>query len=120
MSAKYCKQCGIPLLVGEALCDSCKELNDKPDPLSKRIHLGKIPFRDMKSMNEDDRITLIVEQLRSHPSGVISLMLDAGGIHQGKGDRYLEKIRKLLPSVVVVSRINGPVPETETLRLKAA
>lgn len=116
---KPCRQCGWPYDVGtDGLCKSCRELKEHPDALSKRTSLGGVPFRDMKHMDEPDRIAYIVELLTKNPGRQIAAMVDVGDGHADKGDRYIRGVRAKVPTVKVVSRKPGPVPAVETITFK--
>lgn len=113
-----CRQCGWPWIERDGLCRTCLELRAHPDPLSKRTTLGKIPFQDMKQLDEADRITLIVGHLKKHPGKDIAVLVDCGEGHADKGDRYIKAIREQMPSVKLIKRSPGPIPEGETIILR--
>jgi hypothetical protein len=46
------------------------------------------------------------------------VIVDAGGHHEGKGDRYLKLILEKLPQVFLVRKTPGPVHESETIVVK--
>lgn len=117
--ANFCRQCGAPILDDsiDGLCAGCDFLKKNPDPLTKRKELGGVPFRDMKHMGEDERIKFIVEKLKTMPGKNVAVLVDCGPDHQGKGDRYIEKIRALLPSVKLISR-SIIVKDGESLSLR--
>jgi hypothetical protein len=113
----FCRQCGAPLLEikDDGLCASCYMLQEHPDGLSKRKELAGIPFRDMKHLDEDDRVRELARLLKQTPKIKIGFMVDCGPQYHGKGDRIIEKLRAILPSVKLHSRLPGPVHEVETL-----
>lgn len=115
-----CRQCGWPYDIGkdDGLCPTCRKLKTSPDGLSKRTHLGKVPFQDMKQMDEVDRIKQIIQHLRENPGKRIAVMVDTGEGHADKGDRYIKQVRAGIPSVELVSRAPGPVPDVETITFK--
>jgi hypothetical protein len=120
MSAKFCRQCGVPLLdLGDdGLCDSCRKLQQNPDGLSKMTKLGGVPFKDMKHLDEDDRVKELVRMLNESPTRAIGFMVDNGPERQGKGDRIIEKVKSLLPTVKILRRCNGPVANVETISFR--
>jgi hypothetical protein len=111
----------VPLLVvsDDGLCDSCRKLKENPDGLSKKTSIGGIPFKDMKHLDEDDRVKELVRMLNEKPTQVIGFMVDNGPEHQGKGDRIIEKVKALLPTVNILRRCNGPVANVETISFRA-
>jgi hypothetical protein len=122
MSAQVCRQCGVPILdlhpSNGRLCDGCRKFQENPDELSKRKTFRGIPFKDMKHMDEDDRIKMIAQMLSERPTDVIGLMVETSMDCLGKGDRYIEKIRALVPDVKVLGRYPGPAPETEVIKFR--
>ena len=110
-----CRQCGWPFVEAEGLCKGCLALKSNPDPLSKRTHLGTIPFQDLKQIDEADRIKTIVGHLIKNPGKKVLVLVDSGDGHQDKGDRYIRQVRQLLPGVQVVGRIPGPVDNGESI-----
>lgn len=101
-----CRQCGKKNGINPAsgLCAGCAELQANPDGLSRRTHIGKTPFKDMKKLDEPARIRLIAEYLKKMPGAVVAVLVDTGEGYEGKGDRYLASIRELLPTVELVGR----------------
>lgn len=120
MSAKFCRQCGVPLLElrDDGLCASCYILQKEPDELSKRKELLGVPFQDMKHLDEDDRVKELARILKEKPGITIGFMVENSAEYQGKGDRILEKLRALLPEVKLLRRNNGPIAGIETLTFK--
>lgn len=119
--SKFCQQCGVPILLNtgtDQLCEDCFQLKQRPDDLSKRKQMFGVPFEDMKHVDEDGRIKVIVDALKNNPGKLIGFMVDTGPAYQGKGDRYIEKLRAVLPNVKVVSRNPGPVKGCETIGFK--
>lgn len=118
--ARFCRQCGVPLLEvrDDGLCAGCYMLQQHPDGLSKRKELGGVPFKDFKHLDEDERIKQLVEMLKEERNPRIGYMVDCGPEHHGKGDRIIEKVKKLLPEVRIVARHPGPVAEVETIHFK--
>lgn len=119
--SNFCRQCGVPLLEEtktSGLCDGCHNLKTTPDALSKRKHLGTVPFEDMKQIAEDDRIRKLADHLTRHPGHVVTVIVDFGPAYHGKGDRYLEKLYSILPKVKLISRKAGPIKDAETLNLR--
>jgi len=86
--------------------------------LSKRLSLAGVPFKDMKQVDEADRIKLIAEYLTKFPGKNIGVMVDTGEGYADKGDRYIRAIRDKIPKVKVVSREPGPVMNVETITFK--
>lgn len=112
----FCRQCGVPLIGAtdsSGLCASCLRLREAPDGLSKRNSLAGAPFVDLKQMDEDQRVQLIVKHLKGHK--VVSFIVDTGPEYQGKGDRMIEKIKAALPTARVKDRRPGPVAGAETI-----
>jgi len=97
------------------LCEECINLRNQPDSLSNRKHLFGVPFKDVKQVDEDGRIKQITTWLAVNPGKTIGVMVDYGPQHQGKADRYIEKVKALLPEAKVVKRFIGPTPGIETL-----
>lgn len=77
--------------------------------------MGGVPFRDMKHLDEDERVKELARLLLETPRLKIGFMVDCGPDYQGKGDRIIEKLRAILPGVKLVSRCHGPVRGVETL-----
>lgn len=119
MSALNCRQCGVPLLLKTltGLCEECFQWSLKPDGLPKMKSLYGVPFEDMKHLDEDERIKKIAEILKRMPGKIVGVMVDKSPAYQGKGDRWIEKIKSLVPGVRVKDRFDGPVKDTETLHL---
>lgn len=113
----FCRQCGVPILEirEDGLCASCYILQDQPDGLSKRKSLMGVPFRDMKHLDEDDRVKELARMLKEKPGLKIGFMVDCGPEYQGKGDRIIEKLSSVIPNVKVISRLVGPVNGVETI-----
>lgn len=72
----------------------------------------KIPYMDLHSMGEDDRIELIGRMVLEK-SATIGCFVDLDGV---KGDRYIAKVKAKFPSIVLKARFNGPTPGVETLK----
>lgn len=113
-----CRQCGWPYVESDGLCKNCLALRASPDAVSRRTELGGVPFKDMKQMDEPERIALIVDYLTKQPNQSVAVMVDVGDGHADKGDRYVRAIREKLPRVKVVSRRPGPVAAVETITLR--
>lgn len=119
MSALYCPKCGVPMLekTMTGLCEECFQWSLKPDGLSKRKRLFGVPFEDLKHLDEDERIKQIVGHVKRMPGKVVAFMVDKSPEYQGKGDRWIEKIKALLPGVKIKDRYDGPVKNVETIHL---
>lgn len=82
------------------------DMRDRPgslhdDPLSKRTHLGNVPFSDLAALNEDTRIMVIG---RAAQTKKVSFFVESdacGGDCVGKADRYVRKLRERFPALVV-------------------
>lgn len=111
-----CSQCGKPADLANLLCHECNLLEALPDKLASLTKLGGVPFHDMKSVGEDQRIVEIVAHLKNNRGRTVAVMVDTGKDFVGKGDRYIAKVQKLLPAVKIANRRNGPIPEIETIR----
>jgi hypothetical protein len=99
------------------MCEECFQLSVRPDGLSRRKTLFGVPLKDMKQMDEDERVDFIVDHLTQHKGETVAVLVDTGPQYQGKGDRMISKIKAKLPSVEVRSRANGPVINVETITL---
>jgi len=119
---KPCKQCGWPFEVGthDGLCPNCRKLQANPDALSKRTTLGGIPFKDLKQLDESERITQIVAFLKAWPGKNIAIVVDCGEGYSDKGDRYIKAVREKLPGVKLISRSPGPVKDGEMITFRNA
>lgn len=119
MSAIFCKQCGVPILddPNAKLCASCEFLEKHPDDLTNKTHLGNIPFKDMKNLDEDKRIEFMAGLIKKNPGKKMAIMVENNAAYQGKGDRYIEKLKKILPEVKIISRRDGPVSNVETIQV---
>lgn len=116
---KPCRQCGWPYDVGtDGLCKNCRTLKEHPDGLSKRTSIGGVPFRDMKHMDEPERIAYIVKLLTGNRGRNIAVMVDVGEGHSDKGDRYVRQVRAKLPTVKLINRCPGPIRAVETITFK--
>jgi hypothetical protein len=114
-AAKY-RQCGLTsLIMLDGLCPDCVNLRDRPDETSKRASLGGIPFKDLKQVDEADRFKMIANQLRSNPGKTVAVIVEFGGQHAGKGDRYIAGVKAQLPEAKVEARLVGWLEGTETI-----
>jgi len=73
-----------------------------------------VPFADITYLEEDKRITAI-GQLASVK--IVGFITDD---EPGKADRYIEKLQTRFPGLQVLSRTNGPVPGTVTIKIGPA
>ncbi len=72
------------------------------DDLSKRTHIGGVPFSDMAAFSEDTRIMAIGNAGRRSTKGVGALVeSDAVAGCEGKADRYIRKIKARFPDLLV-------------------
>lgn len=115
-----CRQCGWPYGIGQdGLCANCRDLSKNPDALSKRQSimwgLKKVPFQDLKNLDESQRTDSIAKFLNENPGKQVAVMVDCGEGHADKGDRYIKAVREKAPGVKVVSRNPGPVQDCETI-----
>lgn len=117
MGALFCKQCGVPILElkESGLCFGCEELKKKPDGLSRRQFLGRTPFKDMKQMDEYRRIDFICSYITNNPGKDITVLVDKSPEYQGKGDRYIEKVKEKVPNVRIKKRFDGPARGCESI-----
>jgi hypothetical protein len=116
VSAKTCRQCGAPILIGaDGLCADCVNLRDKPDTTATRTQLHGVPFKDMKQIDEADRFKMIAGHLKANPGKNVAVMVESGGKYEGKGDRYIAGVQKEAPEATVVKRGPGLVSATETI-----
>lgn len=67
---------------------------------------------DLHRLSEDDRIRLVAAAIKEGKT--IGVLVDDV---PGKPDRYLRKIRALVPDVQVIYRGPGPTPGAYTLKL---
>jgi hypothetical protein len=78
-------------------------------------------YADLAGMKEDDRIkqignaALYGKQTSADQPLVIGFIVDDdGGV---KGDRYIKKLQEKFPTVRIIDRHKGPVPNTELIRI---
>lgn len=116
----YCAQCGVPMLDlnDTRLCAMCLSLQQHPDEFSKRKDIFGIPMTDLKLLEENQRILQIVSKLKEMPGKSIGVLVDSGPQYQGKADRYLEKIKSLLPTVILEYKGPSPFPLTDLLKFR--
>lgn len=69
-------------------------------------------FADLASMPENERIRLIGHVVVAHGQTVGVCVDDK----KGTPERYIEKITKQFPTVVLLERFNGPVKHVVTLK----
>ena len=72
----------------------------------------KMPYADLHSRPEDDRITLI--GAKAMQGGVIAFITDAD---PGKADRYIAKLLAQFPELRVIDQQAGPTAGAVTVRL---
>lgn len=83
-------------------------MSDKPFP----------PYADIANLPEDDRIELIGRQVQKMGAGKIVAFLTDDEV--GKPERYIEKLRKRFPGLVVVDKRKGPIENVVTVRIRLA
>lgn len=71
-------------------------------------------FADLHALAEDDRIGVIGREAMASGKRV-AFVTDAD---PGKADRYVAKLLKRFPGLMVVARSTGPVAKTETVVVK--
>jgi hypothetical protein len=71
---------------------------------------------DMFKLSEDDRIAFMAKELNT--KGNLFFFTDKGGEHEGKMDRYLAKLKELVPAMVVADRFDGPVEGAESVKVR--
>jgi hypothetical protein len=87
------------------------------DDLSKRTHIGGVPFSDMAAFSEDTRIMAIGNAGRRSTKGVGALVeSDAVEGCQGKADRYIRKIKARFPDLIVTKH-DGLTPLTTIIKV---
>lgn len=95
------------------------DMRDRPgtlhdDELSKRTHLGGVPFMDLAAMNEDARIMAAGRAAQTQGKKVAVLVdSDAVAGCKGKADRYVRKLRERYPDLIV--RIAGNLTPLSTV-----
>ncbi len=70
-------------------------------------------FVDIADLKEDDRIDLIGHRVMDHRDVVSFIVED-----DAKADRYIEKLQKKFPCIIVAWRGLGPVPGTIAIKVK--
>lgn len=114
MSEERCRQCGV-ILEDPGLCPECAKLEVLPDKIADWKQLTGVPFQDMKSLDETKRWEVIVGHLKAHPGKKIAVMVDCGPSYEGKAERYIQGVTRLLPAVKVMGRKPGPVRGVESI-----
>lgn len=74
------------------------------------------PFIDLASLSEDERIEMIGHRAVDHRE-IVGFMVDIENGSHAKGDRYIEKLKRIFPSIKVMFRGDGPVAEVETIQI---
>ena len=69
-------------------------------------------YRDIADFPEDERIDIIVQQLKDNPGKKLAFIVDSGAGYLGKAERYIAKIKAKLPDVILRGTQDGPVPNT--------
>lgn len=69
---------------------------------------------------EDEQVTRIAQAVAASPSQAIGFAVESDDLLKGKADRYLRKLRQRLPSLKVVSKEEGPVPQSVMVRVQLA
>lgn len=72
-------------------------------------------FRDLYDLPEDNRIRYIGECAKGNKE--VAFMVDKHPSDPGKAERYLAKLQKMFPDLIVINRYDGPVPEVETIKV---
>jgi len=71
------------------------------------------PFSDIADLNEDTRI-MAIGRAAMVQKKVVAFITDSD---PGKADRYIEKLTKQFPGIVIVGRWEGPVANTVTVKV---
>lgn len=72
-----------------------------------------IPYLDMAYIEEDDRIRVIGKMVMEGKK-TVGFITDS---EPGKADRYIEKLRKWFPGIVVMFWGDGPLKDTVTVKV---
>ena len=73
-------------------------------------------FIDLYFLSEDKRIEMIGHRVVDHRE-IVGFMVDVENGSHAKGDRYIEKLKRLFPSITIIWRGDGPVPNCETIKV---
>jgi hypothetical protein len=73
----------------------------------------KPTYVDLHSISENRRIDLIAHQIKDHKSTVGFIVED-----DPKADRYISKLKALVPNMEIVYRGPGPVPATILVKVR--
>ena len=76
----------------------------------------KPPYVDLYELEEDERIKLIAHRVVGR-NEVVGVLVDIVDGSHAKGDRYIAKLKKLYPQISVISRIDGPAANVETIKV---
>jgi hypothetical protein len=71
------------------------------------------PYVDIASLDEDKRIDLIGHRAMDHKE-VVAFVTDAD---PGKANRYIRKLQAKFPTIRILDRFPGPVPNTVTVKV---
>lgn len=73
-------------------------------------------YADLGDMKEDQRIDVIGKSIMAMEVGrTIAFVTDS---EPGKADRYIRKLTTKFPSIEVVSRFDGPVKDSVTVKIR--
>ncbi len=95
------------------------DMRDRPgtlhdDALSKRTHIGGVPFSDMAAFNEDTRIAAIG---RAAMTQSVTFMVESDACGEeciGKADRYIAKLHKQFPGQLIITNMGQPLTHMVT------
>ena len=76
-------------------------------------------FADIADFDEDTRIDMIGKATMSgkQTSGEKPLVIGFVVENHSKADRYVKKLQKKFPTIRIIDRFDGPVPNTVTVRV---
>lgn len=69
-------------------------------------------YADLADLDEDKRIEIIGRTVLDQRK-TVAFVTD---LDRGKADRYIAKLLKRFPTIVIVGRFDGPVPNTVTVK----
>ncbi len=72
-------------------------------------------YADIAELSEDERINLIAAAVKTGKA--TGFMVDKPGKDDSKGNRYIEKLKKLVPNLKVDVRVDGPVKNVEFIKV---
>ena len=76
-------------------------------------NMKKPYFADLADFEEDKRIEMIGHTVMAHKK-TVAFVTDSD---PGKAERYIDKLKKRFPGIVIVDRFDGPVSNTVTVKV---